>query len=259
MPLSPSQRVGSVSRQQMMSVRMVFWTPGRSVTVASGLVRPLGSVRMISAVMALPAPSMVVPNAGQCPPLTHIHLLPPGLSLSHTFTCSLLVSLSHTHLLAPSRSLSLTHIHLLPPGLSLTHTFTCSLPVSLSHTHSLAPSRSLSLTHIHCLPPCRSLTHNLSIPHPLYHSLSHTFTCPASHTHSLSLPLLLSLTHTHSPPPPSPDQGDCCDAITCSFHPPTVECAPATECGNNSLCKYPPTHPHTPHPTPHTPCHITVT
>ena len=88
--------------------------------------------------------------------------------------------------------------------LSLTYSHSLSLTHTLSHTHSLSLTQTLSLTHSHSL----TLTLTLSLTHSLSFSL----------THSLSLTQSLSLTHTlsHTQRAPAttldtrnPPPGDC--------------------------------------------------
>jgi hypothetical protein len=68
-----------------------------------------------------------------------------------------LLTLSHTHSLSLSHSLTLTHSLSLSLSLSLSHSLTLTL------THSLSLSLSLSLTHSLSLSLTLSLTHSLSL------------------------------------------------------------------------------------------------
>ena len=119
------------------------------------------------------------PRAASPPPS------PARLRLTHSLTHSLthLVTLTHSLTLT---QLTLTHSH------SLTHTQ--SITLTHTHSHSLTHTQSLTLTHTHSL----TLTHTHSLTHAHSHSLTHTHSHSLTLIHSLTHSLTRSLTHSHS-------------------------------------------------------------
>ena len=156
--------------------------------------------------------SLTQPLLGHSFSLTPTHYLALALSLSHTLTLPLSCSLARS--LSLSISLVVSHTKRTSFG-NHPHRDRCLGTFLFSHTHMLSPSRSLTLsqTHSHTcrlscefflsLPPSRSLSYKgglVSVTSVtqllLSHCLSHTHTPSLSFSQSLPRPIAHSLSHS---------------------------------------------------------------